>query len=787
MDAPSTSTDVSTAQPGPSVVRAQEAIDAELQKLQLAMNQLRSERNSLSSVSRLPPEILAQIFLRLVDSTAGPSISPLKRNRAAWLVVIRVCRQWRYAAVDYPALWSIPDLGSVARTREMIQRSKASLLTIEAYAATSYRASLRAKVNPIVESLNFALRYMDRVETLELTLDGRSLRDTIERLRSSPAPQLRRISVTGGKTPIMNNGHVIERNVQIPKDLLRNKAPNLHTAKMSHIDMRWTIGLWANIRTLEVREVSVLGRPVMQRWLGALAAMKHLETLILQNCTPQYEAGTPFNVDPEGGLTTYPKLKTFWFLAPANEIAFTLSNMSLPALEQLSVNALSMANREEFNNFVAAVAPHTHSTGLGTFHAVSLTSGRLNNLMGFQLVAHSTTLVDGVEATVAENPACVLENNRDAGLRMTVTAARPFVIDAACLAHALTALPLTEAEVLSLKRLPRLGTQEQTLASAFKPWTRLRTIQITHGDAWAWFAGALLNNATKQLRSAEGAALAAAAPANANVLFPAVQRLVIDRVSMRGESVDALSDAMRRRGELGIKLGEVRLLRGDISRTRAASLATAVDVVRLPPSVLERHRARAEREEGKEEEDEKLDDDDDETGSVLSSMPSLESVSDTSSEVAEDMSDWSEDSGNELDMDEWAEDEQFQDDVPHVAHMVNVPIPGDGEMLFEMGLPVAADGVPLGGGPGAGGAGGAGVGGGAGAGAGGGPNGANVPGIQLPALAPGAMQQLIQQLFGQAVQANGAGGAMFNIGPLPGGGQEPLEDFIPGPDDFDLW
>ncbi|VDC05785.1 unnamed protein product [Peniophora sp. CBMAI 1063] len=692
----------------------------------------------------------------------------MKRNRAAWLVVIRVCRQWRYAAVDFPALWSIPDLGSVARAREMIQRSKASLLTIEAFTSTAIRSPLRTKTNPIFESLNYALRYMDRVEVLELTLDGHSLRDTIERLRSSSAANLRRIAITGGKTHhVTNAGHVINRQVPLPKDLLRNKAPNLQVARMSHIDMRWTIGVWANLRTLEVREVSVLGRPVMQRWLGALAAMKNLETLILQNCTPRYEGDTPFCIDPEGRLTTYPKLKTFWFLAPANEIAFTLSNMSLPALEQLSVNALSMASREEYNNFIKAVAPHTHSSGLGTFHAVSLTSGRLNNLMGFQLVGHSSTILEGVDVTAAENPSKLLESNRDAGLRMTVTAARPFVIDAACLAHALSALPLTEAELLSIKRLPRLGSSEQTLASAFKSWTRLRTLQLTHGDAWSWFAGALLNNATKQLRSAEGAAIAAAAPAHANVLYPALQRLVIDRVSLRGESVDALSDALRNRSALGIKLGEVRLLRGDISRTRAAGLATVVDAVLLPPSVLERHRARAEREEGKEEEEEKVANDDDDAGSVVSSMPSLETVSDTSSEVEEDMSDWSEDSGNELDMDEWAEDEQIQDDVH--AHMINVPIPGDEEMeaLFDIG-PMPAAGGGAGGGQAAGG----------GVGAGG-------AAAAAAALPPGAVQQFLQQLLGQA-QA-GAGGAIFNIGPLPGGGQQPPDDFVPGPDDFDLW
>jgi hypothetical protein len=66
---------------------------------------LRSRRNALAPISRLPPEILAAIFSLLSFYKCGMDILIYPGHKSCMLVT-QVCRRWRETSLNHPGLWS---------------------------------------------------------------------------------------------------------------------------------------------------------------------------------------------------------------------------------------------------------------------------------------------------------------------------------------------------------------------------------------------------------------------------------------------------------------------------------------------------------------------------------------------------------------------------------------------------------------------------------------------------------------------------------------------------------
>ncbi|KAJ7624784.1 hypothetical protein FB45DRAFT_836816 [Roridomyces roridus] len=80
--------------------------------------------NEKLPISRLPPEILADIFLILCEAGGLPDYS--------WTACSQVCAAWRAIALDTPVLWSHVIFSTSGWTRRCIERSKSAPLIVEA-------------------------------------------------------------------------------------------------------------------------------------------------------------------------------------------------------------------------------------------------------------------------------------------------------------------------------------------------------------------------------------------------------------------------------------------------------------------------------------------------------------------------------------------------------------------------------------------------------------------------------------------------------------------------------
>ncbi|KAA1473284.1 hypothetical protein DENSPDRAFT_749860, partial [Dentipellis sp. KUC8613] len=102
-------------------------VDKELEAMVHASAMMRSLRNTASPVNKLPPEILARVFVCCaVLERPRLVITATRRFHPGWITVTYVCRYWREAALQESALWwEITDEFGLHWMNEMLARSKA--------------------------------------------------------------------------------------------------------------------------------------------------------------------------------------------------------------------------------------------------------------------------------------------------------------------------------------------------------------------------------------------------------------------------------------------------------------------------------------------------------------------------------------------------------------------------------------------------------------------------------------------------------------------------------------
>lgn len=130
-----------TSTPTEYLAIAQRNIDAQLHHIEEKHRALREQRNNLSYVSRLPPEILCAIFQLFIDGVEG---STTTASASHWYSFSHVCTAWRTTAIHNPALWNHITFRQPMWTQEMLRRSKKLPLDVQITPATYTNSSAAA-------------------------------------------------------------------------------------------------------------------------------------------------------------------------------------------------------------------------------------------------------------------------------------------------------------------------------------------------------------------------------------------------------------------------------------------------------------------------------------------------------------------------------------------------------------------------------------------------------------------------------------------------------------------
>ncbi|KII87415.1 hypothetical protein PLICRDRAFT_43053 [Plicaturopsis crispa FD-325 SS-3] len=159
-----------------------DTIDNESAPPQLDPFALKTRRNTLSLISRLPPEILSMIFIAMVCAYLP--------DPTGWIEATNICRHWRDVALDCPMLWTRIIPGTPLWTGVLLRRSRNAPLTIE----STYDVYSSFNRDNVRQSTEMALAHIPRVVSLRLTASAEDLTHILVDF-ATPAPAMRSLAL----------------------------------------------------------------------------------------------------------------------------------------------------------------------------------------------------------------------------------------------------------------------------------------------------------------------------------------------------------------------------------------------------------------------------------------------------------------------------------------------------------------------------------------------------------------------------------------------------------------
>jgi hypothetical protein len=246
-------------------------IDRDIPRLEENIRALKSRRNELSPISRLPAEILCNIF------SLSFFWKPDYWTNFSQVNFSQVSQHWRSLALSVPELWTDIPLTYPRWAQEMLIRSKKAKLTFQS------RSSFNASNSKVIETLRSCFCEMNRVVELNLfTIPGLIL----EEIFPKSAPQLRTLRI--GSHSYVGAG------CSIPEDFLYD-TERLQRVELINCKISWDSRLLTGLTHLTL-EHSLNAKCSIIQLLHALQRMPALTELRLKNSIPK---------DSEG-LSTYP-------------------------------------------------------------------------------------------------------------------------------------------------------------------------------------------------------------------------------------------------------------------------------------------------------------------------------------------------------------------------------------------------------------------------------------------------------------------------------------------------
>ncbi|KAF9232491.1 hypothetical protein BU15DRAFT_67413 [Melanogaster broomeanus] len=301
-----------------AVAEAQARIDDQIALLRLPICALLTRRNALSPASRLPPHVLANIFLYQAYSfyqdpgyshTSGPP---------PWANVSYTCHHWRNVALSCPSLWSFLFMSSPRWTEELLSRTKMVPLRIRIDVGCSTQEEMMffEKVTTDVT----------RIQDLSLKLPH-NLAEWIFSKLSTPASLLHTLCLFVIKTDA--------ESVLVPDTLFNRDTPALRTLELYRCHIPCSSPILTSLTSLRLRDVASSSQPTIPELLAMLRHIPDLAHLYLENAL----SGAEDILASQHGLLSacldLPHLSRLALVAPFSAIVAFLSNVTVLATTEL--------------------------------------------------------------------------------------------------------------------------------------------------------------------------------------------------------------------------------------------------------------------------------------------------------------------------------------------------------------------------------------------------------------------------------------------------------------------
>jgi hypothetical protein len=308
-------------------------MERSIRGLEESVHTLKSRRNELSRIYRLPAEILCHIFsLSIPRSSDCPE---------SWTNFSQISQLWRSLALSAPELWTNIPLSCPCWAREMLIRSKMAKLTIR------FNLSFEmSKAKSRFETIRICLNEMNRVEELDIDYgtSGSKLTEIFRDLPKS-APQLRTLRISCPS-------NLFRIPFSIHEDFLYD-TDRLQRVELINTEISWDSRLLTGLTclTLEVDNSSKANSSINQ-FLNALQRMRALTELHLKDSIPEGPSTYP-STYPDVDL---PCLRVLDISSGIGPLTTALRHITFPHSAILNLTCNQNQTQIDFSSFFSVLA-----------------------------------------------------------------------------------------------------------------------------------------------------------------------------------------------------------------------------------------------------------------------------------------------------------------------------------------------------------------------------------------------------------------------------------------------
>ncbi|KAJ7648212.1 hypothetical protein DFH06DRAFT_1423677 [Mycena polygramma] len=230
----------------------------------------------MSPIGTLPPELLADIFVRCIPISTRKLQSDL-----SWLNITRVSRLWRDVSIACPDFWSTLVLSRPAWVPIFLANSKSAALVIRVQLGKTF--SVFQSLYPILTDPE----HVSRLGTLEIRSPSIYLEELLRRVEhAGPAPRLRDVKIANTTKDPDDEGFLL------PDDFLRREEVSMSgtgpglALHLERCAFQWDSWWYMDLTHLHLENIALKQRPTMEELLNLLSDCPNLEKLAIIHCCP---------------------------------------------------------------------------------------------------------------------------------------------------------------------------------------------------------------------------------------------------------------------------------------------------------------------------------------------------------------------------------------------------------------------------------------------------------------------------------------------------------------------
>ena len=314
---------------GDPLDEARSTIDRNIARLEESIRALKSRRNELSPISRLPVEMLANIFK--FSLTEDDSYWQARRPES-WTNFSQVSQHWRFSALSAPGLWTNIPVNYPRWAQEMLERSKMANLTIR------YRYPFEPAAPTTIETVRSCLSEMNRVEKIEFTQTPELILEKYFRDLPKSAPQLHSLCIMPYSQQVFS----------IHEDFLYD-TERLQHVELFNCKISWDSRLLTGLTHLYL-ENSLMENSSIIQVLHALQRMPALTVLHLDDSIPDDSVGVSTCV------VDLPYLRELNLSSDIGPLTTVLHHINFPPSAKLDLTCINNQSTQiDFSNFFSVL------------------------------------------------------------------------------------------------------------------------------------------------------------------------------------------------------------------------------------------------------------------------------------------------------------------------------------------------------------------------------------------------------------------------------------------------